>query len=113
MDKVIPALIVAAISSLTFVAYKHPKAYQKIFNPLAICFLITFIAVNAWNLSNTLTYSALIEYIEVGKIKDAKTAMENYQIPYWEMWMLLGSYFYLFFLTFLPRLLDEDKPVNK
>jgi hypothetical protein len=110
MDKAIPALIVAAISSLTFVAYKHPKAYKKIWAPLMVCYGMAFLCSIVWNTGVQFTFDALNKYIEAGKGEEAFAAFQNNLIPVWVILASIVLYFYLFMLTFLPRVLDEEKP---
>jgi hypothetical protein len=113
MDKVIPALIVAAISSMTFIAYKHPNAYRNLFIPLCVLLMIIESAALAWNAGSELTYRALRDYIGVDKIKEAYDVAESYQIPLWMFLSGLGIAFYLVLLFCLPMMLDEEKPEKK
>ncbi len=113
MDKVIPALFIAAISSLTFIAYKHPNAYRKLYLPLMICCMIIIIAVSAWTWGSKFTFDALIKYIEVDKIREAAAVADSHQISPWVVSALAGLNLYFLALSYLPRLLEEDKPEKK
>jgi hypothetical protein len=110
MDKIAPALIVAAISSLTFVAYKHPNAYKKLWLAIMVFYFAAFMSLIGWNAGCEAAFSALKEFIASDKLKEAIAALENKEISTWIILTGVGLYFYLFALTFLPLLLDEDKP---
>jgi hypothetical protein len=113
MDKVIPALFVAAISSLTFIAYKHPNAYRKLQLPLVVSGFIIILAVSSWDWGGDFTFQALIKYIEVDKLKEAAAIADSYKVSPWWMTAIATLNIYFLALSYLPRLLDEDKPENK
>ena len=93
-----------------FVAYKHPKAYKKIWTPLMICYCVVFICAIVWNTGVNFTFRALDQYIAADKSKEAIEAFDSNLIPVWIILAAVGLYFYLFILTFLPNILDEEKP---
>jgi hypothetical protein len=63
-----------------------------------------------WNTGVNFTFSALDKYIVADKSKEAIAAFENNLIPVWVIMAAVGLYFYLFILTFLPNILDEETP---
>ena len=114
MDRVIPALIIAFISAISFIAYKHPKPFKALFGLLAILSMVVSVALLAWEVGVNSTFIAVMGFVEADKIKEAKAAIDSYQIPYWVFLAGLGFICYLNFLRFiLPMLLDEDQPENK
>ena len=99
MDKLITGLILAAISGITFLAYKHPKAYDKLFQPLMFSSLGLFIALSSYWLG----WSA------------GHTSTDHDAFPFSFVWIYVGyaaSYIYFKFLAMLPQIL-EDKPKKK
>jgi hypothetical protein len=113
MDKVIPALVVGAISSLTFIAYKHPNAYRKMYILLGVCYIILCSFAAGWQLGSYDTVEAILGYIDPNKLKEAKAVANNYLIQPWTIFASSGLILYFTLLLLLPILLEEDKPKNK
>jgi hypothetical protein len=110
LDKVVPALFLAAISALTFLAYKHPRAYQKMFRLLSVCYIAIVVSALAWHLGVFAVGKAMFSYIEADKLKEAEALASNYLIAPWMLPTALAVYVYLAGLLWLPLLLNEDKP---
>jgi hypothetical protein len=52
IGKAIGGIAVAAISAVTFVAYRHPKAYVKLQLSLILAMLVVACGVMIWDLRN-------------------------------------------------------------
>lgn len=114
MDKLIPALAVAAASGLTFLAYKHPRPFESVFIVLNGVFILFWAVWFGWDLGVYNSTEAVFDFVAADKIKDAVAAGRSYRIPLWATLSASGVYVYLSFLRFgLPYLLDEDKPIDK
>lgn len=109
-SKLVHGFILAAVSALTFVAYKHPRAYDQLLGKLSALFAVVSITLVAWSAGGDMAYRALLKYIELDKRAQAQAAVESYQPSIWFFALLLALYVYLFALSFLHRLLDHDKP---
>ncbi len=99
METLISSLIVAALSGLTFLAYKHPEAFKPIrfiLNTLCIAILV---GIAIWNSALSSAYSALIPFLskEVG-ILEAQKAIETLKVPFG-----LTSIAYISIILFLTR----------
>ena len=100
MDKLITGLILAAVSGITFLAYRHPKAYDKLFQPLMFSSLGLFIAFSSYSLG----WSA------------GHTSKEADVFPFSFEWIYVGyavSYIYFKFLAMLPQILEDDPKKKK
>lgn len=113
---VIAALITGAISGITFLAYKHPKAYDKLAAPVAVllaCFLGFGLIWNASNTSARYKVSGALGYIGEAD-KKAEAAIDE---DAWSSQLLLiifGGVAYLVFLATLPLLKKlDDEPDKK
>lgn len=109
-NKLVHGLILAAVSALTYVAYKHPKAYDRLLIKLSVLFAFVNIVLITWSAGGDMAHRALLKYIELDKRAEARFVVESYQPSIWFFVMLLALYAYLFALSFLHRLLDHDKP---
>lgn len=119
-DAIFSTIIMAAISSLAFIAYKHPKGYARMYVPLMF---IAFVSLVVW-WAYSIGYFTGFSDSSVGYLKLNQTAIlkspEREQSPFW-VWVLPSAFmFYLIVLKLLPLILDlpsedkkEDKPKDK
>ena len=116
IETLIYSLIVAAVTGLTFIAYKHPNGYKKIFwniTPLATMVLLMILAWNFGQLHSSIriTGEKLIEDSDA-KIEDASftitsmnDSLDNILIAVVVGLFVIG---YLFFLYKLPTILESN-----
>jgi len=110
MDKLLPGLIVAALSGLTFLAYKHPKAYQKIFTWLMWSSWALIAGLLIWDFSITRTMGVMLPFVESGKIDQAVKASHELSILNLQLIVEFAlCQFYLVFLVSLPLILGSEK----
>src|ERR1700730_3820736 len=105
IDKLL-LIAVPALSGLTFLAYKHPKAYEKLGFGLFMILLPTIVVSFIWGLSNNFAYTAAIPYIPSDKIAEATKAINGERllsVPLFVSLCLLAGY--LLFFWYLPELL--------
>jgi len=111
MDKLLSGLALAALSALTFVAYKHPAGYQRLAKPIRWIVQAILLAAMIWDVSSMRTLNNLYQFIDMSKLNDAKAAVDNIQIL---NGYVFGAYIvgmlYLEFLCFLPEILGDEKP---
>lgn len=125
VETIISALVVAAISGITFLAYRHPKSYPTIYIALLVTsfFVLTF--VFSWNMSNSNSRSAisavLLQSDENEKPIDSVTRLENLSLESdlrdvlnrekfqdWVWIVIIGFMAYIGLLKSLPLLIGED-----
>ena len=110
MDKLLPGLIVAAISGLTFLAYKHPQAYHKIHTWLMYTSYAFIATALIWDFSGSATIGAMLPFVGAGKIDDALKAASELRILNWGVWLGYSMFIsYLLFLDNLPLILGNKK----
>jgi hypothetical protein len=116
VEQLVAGIGVAAISGITFLAYKHPDAYKKVFIGLFVIFASVMVGLVIWDLSNLYAHLAAIHYIKIDKLEEAKKTVRLqsplYVIPYLGC-TILGIIIYISLLSCLPALLGEDKAVKK
>jgi len=108
------SLVLAALSGLTFVAYKHPRGYRRISIPLGRSVLLLAIAVLSFTLGSI--------FMAIGSLKDSlddfpdqtiKSAQFTVNSLYDDRNLALvvlvvtaATLGYLYFLSCLPRILE-------
>jgi hypothetical protein len=89
---------------LGWLAINQREIYKKFFFPLIILVGVFFILSVVWDLSSSITMAAIAPYLEVGKFKDAKAAVDNVQ-NFSGMFVLncIVTCGYLYFLRWLAE----------
>ncbi len=105
------SLIVLAISSVTYVAYKHPTFYSKVlFNKLYFAALALYLPVGAWSLSNTVTLNRVLEFVPAADRAAVITAAEAVTISANVATLVLfAACAYFLFLSWLAHHFERDQ----
>ena len=110
MENFIYTLVVMVISGVTFLAYKHPEAYQKIYPILAALLLAAISGLGAWNYGVTVTGHKLDDLIDPSKGVEALNIIRELEFPFFvQLVAPIIVSFYLVFLSFLPNLLGKHE----
>lgn len=90
---IISSLVIMFISSLAYIAYKHPNYFlKKLYLPLLITSSIVLIFIIIWNIALSVAKNTLIELIPIEKVESASNLIISLEIN----WMVLViSYFAL------------------
>lgn len=105
-------LIISALSALTFLAYRHPKSFSKLY--LALCFVLLsgYAIVSVYNNALNSALKSLSTLIPAPALAKAHESIRSLAIDdsVGVMFFLAGAY--MSFLLFLPMLIDhgETKP---
>jgi hypothetical protein len=114
---IIGAIAVAALSGLTFLAYKHQKAYQKLSLFLGSIIILGLGAGLSWNISNQWAGTAAEQAaynLCPGKAYEIRKAVDAYTVPSWLFLAFVAWTLYGLFLSSFPLwLLDEQPPERR
>ena len=109
--KVLIFFALAALSGLTWIAYKDHAAYARLAPVLVVIFLLIYIGTIVWDASATYTFWELVPYISSEKLREARAAQRSLLI--WNSWVplaVIGSNAYLSFLLWgMPWLLRDGR----
>jgi hypothetical protein len=112
MDKLLPGLVLAALSGLTFVAYRHPSAFHYFSIPLVILLPAISILATAWDTGADHAYSKIMKFIKPDDWKAADQAVDKMKLmSAWNHFYVFVLLLYVILLTYLPRLLGDYQPV--
>lgn len=81
-DILIAELLIAAVSGLTFLAYSHPNAYQKIARVIMVILIVITAGICIWDISSQQTYAILASSIAPTKSHDAQYIAMAYTLPH-------------------------------
>lgn len=110
---IVSGLLVALITGITFLAYKHPTAFSRLYWPLFFVLLSASIGIGAWNGSITETLAVLKDFIPPAQLQAATLKTQELKLASWYSWVFPIAVIYLVFLLWLPHLLSEDKKKEK
>ncbi len=109
MDALVSGLAIAALSGITYVAYKHPAAFNRLFLPILAGSCAFFLGVLLWDGSSDVTLVAVAQFIPQADFAAARAAAGRYHFldPSYFLVIYFGFVAYMMFLGNLPRLLKE------
>ena len=113
---VISGLIVALVTGITFLAYKHPIAFKRLYFPIFGVLLLVGIGFGAWNAAISFTLIALKDIIPPEQFQAATLKAHALDAPTWYSWAFMGMVAYLMFLLWLPNIIEDenkDKPKDE
>jgi hypothetical protein len=105
-ETIASALILAFISAVTFVAYKHPKSYHRLYLYLAVVALALVGAATIWNASNSRALLAVP--MDTPGYDAIRERIDALAAPLWTPLVAFALIAYLIFLSFLPNFLEHD-----
>ncbi len=106
---VISSLIVAFVTGITFLAYKHPIAFKRLYFPIFGVLLLIGVGFGAWNSAISITLAALKDFIPPEQFQAATLKAHALDAPTWYSWAFMGMVAYLVFLLWLPNIIEDEK----
>lgn len=109
IETLLVTLIVAAITGLCILAYRHPAAYAKLYFPLILIGCVVLAGVVLWNAALDLSELS-ISRLEIPSeyMAEIRSTLGDRKLPYmWSFLVFLAYNSLLAFLMFLPILLND------
>lgn len=114
LETLITGLALAAVSSITYVAYKHPSAYRKLYQPLTWLSLTILSVIGIWTFGAQSAYTQLIPLIEASKFHQMEEALSRITYRWWVVFAVcVGANLFLLLLSYLPKLLEKELEEEK
>ena len=96
MQTFIFGLLLACVSGITVVAFKHPNGFARLFPFLLGTATIVFVGVTIWHVAVETTWKNLVVYIGQETLSDAETTKRRLSMSY-----MLAVIWYLGVIAFL------------
>ena len=115
MEALISGLILASVTALALIAYRHPKQYKYIVIPIFIVMFIVYIFITAWNGSSEMLSIKIERLLESNNNLESKTILKNHQYfsGYPITVIFLSIYAFLMLLLWLPEIgITHEKTKN-
>jgi len=112
MQTFIFGLLLACISGVTVLAFRHPIGFSKLFPYLLGAATAVFIGATVWHVAIQVTWANLLAYMVPEKVGQAIDTIAQLRAPYlWVALSYLGVVIFLWIILKLPPFLqvaEED-----
>lgn len=117
MQTFIFGLLLAAVSGVTIVAFRHSYGFARLFPYLLAVVTTVFVGFNIWHVALEVAWSDLVSYIDSDTLAEANAAKNALRFSYeWVAFWYLGVIAYLWIMLRLPPFLqitDKERAPNK
>jgi hypothetical protein len=114
METIFSGLLLAAITGLTALAYKHPEGYAKIHKVLSIILLLVVLSITSWNAAIDTFIVRILRASKSVDMSQIERVGDNLKVPFsWLVLGFMGIYGYLLFLDFLPSIVATKERKDK
>jgi hypothetical protein len=106
MQTFIYGLLLAGVSGVTVVAFKHPGGFARLFPYMLGIATIAFSGITIWHIAVEMTWRSLYAYIVQEALSDAKATKGRLSVLYtWIVFWYLGVVAFLYVNLKLPPFL--------
>ena len=108
MQTFIFGLLLACVSGVTVVAFKHPNGFARLFPYLLAAATALFIVVTVWHVAVEVTWSELLQYMVRETLPEAESTIGRLHPPYaWVALWYIGVVAFLWVNLKLPPFLQD------
>ncbi len=115
MQGLLTGLVLACVTGLWLLAYRHPRAYARLYPYLNAGVGVVFVTLTAWQVAVDYTWDALAPLIARKTLADAKLAIRAISLPFLPISAgIIGAVLFFWISLKLPGFLaSSDKPKSK
>ena len=107
MQTFIFGLLLACVSGVTIVAFRHPNGYARLFPYLLAVATVVFIGVTVWHFAVEVTWTKLLQFLVRDSLSEAANTKEQLRLPYaWVALWYVGVVVFLWINLKLPPFLQ-------
>ncbi len=100
-------LLLAGVTGVTVVAFRHPNGFAKLFPYLLAVVTILFVGVTVWHIAVEVTWTKLLPYTVPETLAEAAVTKGQLRLPYgWVALWYLGAVAFLWINLKLPPFLQ-------
>lgn len=112
MQTFIVGLLLAAVSGVTIVAFRHPMGFARLFPYLLAVITIFFLGLSVWHVAIDYTWAQLFRFVAEDTLSEAVNMKQQLRAPYiWVVGCYIGAVAFLLINLKLPPFLqiaDDD-----
>jgi len=118
MQSFIFALLLAGVSGVTVVAFRHPHGYARLFPYLLAAASLVFVGVAIWQAAVEITWNSVEDYVAQEKAAIAQEQKSSLNLPIaWVVFWYVAAAGFLWIILKLPLFLQDtdkdDTPIEK
>ncbi len=107
MQTFIFGLLLACVSGVTVVAFRHPNGFARLFPYMVAVATFLFIGITVWHIAVEVTWTKLLQYMDRGTLPEAADTKAQLRLPYtWVALWYLGAVAFLWINLRLPPFLQ-------
>lgn len=107
MQTFIFGLLLAGVSGVTVIAFKHPNGFARLFPYLMAVATALFLGVTVWHVAVEVTWSKLVQFMAHEALSEAGSTKAKLRLPYaWVALWYLGVVVFLWINLKLPPFLQ-------
>ncbi len=107
MQTFIFGLLLAGVSGVTVVAFRHPNGFARLFPYLLAVVTALFVGVTVWHIAVEVTWTKLLPYMVPETLDEAANTKGQLRLPYaWVALWYLGVVAFLWINLKLPPFLQ-------
>ena len=110
VQTVLSGLVITAISGLTVLAFRYPRAFLRLYPYLNLGITVLFLMLTVWQVAIHTTWTAVAPFLEPGHRQTAGLAVADLQIPYlWVCASYVGVLIFLWINAKLPAFIKATE----
>ena len=108
MQSFIVGLMLAGVSAISFVAFKHPHGYARLFPYLVGGVTAVFLGITVWHVAIEVLWGDLSLFVDETRLREASEAKAHFSVPFaWSAIAYIGISAFLWVNLKLPPFLEN------
>jgi hypothetical protein len=92
-------LVLASLSGITALAFKHPEAFAKLYPFLNLGVSIVFLSLSIWQVAVHITWAGLLPFVSHEQLQGAYLIKQNLALPYAWICIILTALLVFFWVN--------------
>lgn len=114
MEAFLTTVSFGAISGITFIAYKHPTAYRRLFVWLVLFNCVMTMGIAGYSAGLNTGHAALAKFLRPEAFAEATRAIQQLSPGFaWVLGVPMAVAVYLAFLWYLPAIIGQAYPPER
>jgi len=110
MQAFLSGLVLAGVSGVTFLAFRHARAYARLFPYLLLIASVIFLVLSTWQVAVRITWTSARVFVDPEIMPAANLAVAALQVPYfWVCMAYIGALVFLWINAKLPPFINASE----
>lgn len=114
MDAVISGGVLASLTGLTALAFKHPRAFARLYPFLNAAATVVFLGLTVWQVAVEVTWTGVRPFLNQATLDAARLAKTDLVLPYFWICFAYGTLLAYFWVNLkLPAFIRTTGPSSR